>query len=149
MLAERGQKTVIGFDGKMTKSPLGDADALMNIKDDWNDYHIIARGNRIVLKVNGRVTAEVIDNDKAQREMSGALALQLHAGPPMTIQFKDIQMKRLKLHEAFEIAGPQENRINRRSPQPRLRLPRAQRGLPAPGKMPQRGCAGCSRNRLS
>jgi len=114
MLAERGQKTVIGSDGKMTKSPLGDADALMNIikKDDWNEYHIIAGGNRIVLKVNGRVTAEVIDNDKAQREMFGALALQLHAGPPMTIQFKDIQMKRTKLQDRKKIvlvAGPRSH----------------------------------------
>jgi len=111
MLATRGQKTVIGSDGKMTNSPLGDADALMNIikKDDWNDYHIIARGNQIILKVNGQVTAEVIDNDKAQREMSGILALQLHAGPPMTIQFKDIQMKRTKLEDRKKIvlvAGP-------------------------------------------
>ena len=111
MLAERGQKTVIGSDGKMTNSPLGDADALMNSikKDDWNDYHIIARGNQIILKVNGQVTAEVIDNDKTQRDMSGVLALQLHAGPPMTIQFKDIQMKRTKLQDRKKIvlvAGP-------------------------------------------
>ncbi len=111
MLATRGQKTVIGSDGKMAHSPLGDADALMNIikKDDWNDYHIIARGNQIILKVNGHVTAEVIDNDKAQRDMSGVLALQLHAGPPMTIQFKDIQMKRTKLQDRKKIvllAGP-------------------------------------------
>jgi len=114
MLATRGQKTVIGSDGNMAHSPLGDAGALMNIikKDDWNDYHIIARGNRIVLKVNGRITAEVIDNDKAQREMSGALALQLHAGPPMTIQFKDIRMKRLKLQDRKKIvliAGPRSH----------------------------------------
>jgi hypothetical protein len=114
MLAERGQKTVIGPDGKMTHpgAPgLGDADALMNNikKDDWNDYHIIARGNNIILKVNGQITAEVIDNEKAQREMSGVLALQLHAGPPMTIQFKDIQMKRTKLQDRKKIvliAGP-------------------------------------------
>ena len=111
MLAERGQKTIIGSDGKKTNSPLGDANALMNNikKGDWNDYHIIAHGNQIVLKVNGQVTAEVIDNEKAQREMSGVLALQLHAGPPMTIQFKDIQMKRTKLQDRKKIvlvAGP-------------------------------------------
>ena len=114
MLAERGQKTVIDSDGKMTHTPLGDADALMNVikKDDWNDYHIIARGNHIVLKVNGRVTAEVIDNDKAQRELSGVLALQLHAGPPMTVQFKDIKMKRLELQDRKKIvfiAGTQSH----------------------------------------
>ncbi|MGD8501255.1 MAG: DUF1080 domain-containing protein, partial [Phycisphaerales bacterium] len=114
MLAERGQKTVIGSDGKMTRAPLGDADALMNgiKKDDWNDYHIIACGNKIILKVNGRVTAEVIDNEKEQRGMSGVLALQLHAGPPMTIQFKDIQMKRTRLQDRKKIvlvAGPRSH----------------------------------------
>jgi hypothetical protein len=111
MLAERGQKTVIGSDGRKDHSPLGDADTLMNNikKDDWNDYNIIARGNKIILKVNGQITAEVIDNEKAQREMSGVLALQLHAGPPMTIQFKDIRMKRTKLEDRKKIvlmAGP-------------------------------------------
>jgi type 1 glutamine amidotransferase len=105
MLAERGQKTVIDSDGKMTHTPLGDADALMNIikKDDWNDYHIIASYNHIILKINGHVTAEVIDNDKAQRELSGVLALQLHAGPPMTVQFKDIKLKRLQLQDRKKI----------------------------------------------
>ena len=98
MLANRGQKTSIGSDGKKNQSPLGDSDALKNNvkKNDWNNYHIIARGNHIILKVNDQITAEVTDNDKAQREMSGALALQLHAGPPMTIQFKDIQIRPLK-----------------------------------------------------
>ncbi|MFH1718911.1 MAG: ThuA domain-containing protein, partial [Planctomycetota bacterium] len=111
MLAERGQKTVIGSDGKMTHTPLGDAQALMgNIKQgDWNDYHIIARGGNIILKVNGQTTAEVLDNEEKNRELSGILALQLHAGPPMTVQFKDIQLKRLNLTDRKKIvlvAGP-------------------------------------------
>jgi len=114
MLATRGQKTVIGSDGKMTHAPLGDSDALLdNIKkDDWNDYNIIARGSHIVLKVNGQVTAEVFDNDKSQRELSGVLALQLHSGPPMTVQFKDIHLKRLKLADRKKIvliAGPRSH----------------------------------------
>jgi type 1 glutamine amidotransferase len=105
MLAERGQKTVIGSDGKMTKTSLGDAEALMtNIKKgDWNDYHIIARGGHITLKVNGQVTAEVLDNDRKNRDLSGVLALQLHSGPPMTVQFKDIRLKRLKLEDRKKI----------------------------------------------
>jgi len=111
MLAQRGQKTIIGSDGKMTHSPLGDSDALMNNikKDDWNDYHIIAQGIRIVLKLNGNVTAEVVDGDSKNRDLSGALALQLHSGPPMTVQFKDIQLKRLKMRgkkKIVLIAGP-------------------------------------------
>ncbi len=111
MLALRGQKTIIGSDGKMTNSSLGDSDALMNNikKDDWNDYHIIARGSRIVLKLNGKVTAEVIDGDRKNRDLSGVLALQLHAGPPMQVQFKDILLKRTKMRRKKKIvliAGP-------------------------------------------
>lgn len=105
MLAERGQKTVIDSDGKMTKASLGDADALMGSikKDDWNEYHIIARGGHVVLKINGKVTAEVLDNDEKNRDLTGVLALQLHSGPPMTVQFKDIKLKRLKLEDRKKI----------------------------------------------
>jgi type 1 glutamine amidotransferase len=105
MLAERGQKTVIATDGKMTHTSLGDADALMaNVKkDDWNEYDVVARGGHIVLKINGMVTAEVIDDDRRNRDLSGVLALQLHAGPPLTVQFKDIYLKRLKLEDRKKI----------------------------------------------
>jgi len=111
MLAERGQKTIIDTDGKKSSTSLGDSSELFaNIKkDDWNDYHIIARGPHIILKINGKVTAEVIDNDKANHDLSGVLALQLHAGPPMKVQFKDIQLARLKLENRKKIvfvAGP-------------------------------------------
>ncbi len=114
MLAACGKKTVIDSDGKRTSTSIGDSDTLKgNInKDGWNDYHIIARGSRIVLKINGKVTAEVIDNDKKDRDMSGVLALQLHAGPPMAVQFKDIQLKRLKMAERKKIvlvAGPRSH----------------------------------------
>jgi len=114
VLAARGQKTVIDANGKKTSTSIGDPAALMaNInKDNWNDYHIIARGSHIILKLNGKVTAEVIDNDEKQRDPSGILALQLHAGPPMKVQFKDIQLKRLKMGEKKKIvlvAGPRSH----------------------------------------
>jgi len=99
MLAERGEISIIDTDGKKSSTSLGNSSQLFaNIKqDDWNDYHIIARGPHIILKINGKVTAEVIDDDKANQDLSGVLALQLHAGPPMKVQFKDIQLARLKL----------------------------------------------------
>jgi len=114
MLAACGKRTVIGPDGKRTSTSIGDSGALMaNInKDDWNEYHIIALGNEIVLKINGKVTAEVIDKDKKNKDRSGVLALQLHAGPPMSVQFKDIQLKRLKMAERKKIvlvAGPRSH----------------------------------------
>jgi len=114
LLAQRGQKTVINSAGKMTRTSIGDPDTLWaNInKDGWNDYHIIARGGHMILKINGKVTAEVIDNDKKQQDLSGILALQLHSGPPLTVQFKDIRIKRLKLQDRKKIvlvAGPRSH----------------------------------------
>ncbi len=61
---------------------------------DWNDYVIIARGNHFVHYLNGYKTADVIDNDpNAARE--GLLALQIHYGNPMAMDFKDIRVRHL------------------------------------------------------
>ena len=117
VLAARGQKTTITADGKRSTVPVGDTKALMSIinKDGWNEYHIIARGNHITLKINGRVTAEVIDNDTKNRELAGVLALQLHAGPPMKVEFKDILLKRTKMTDRKKlvlIAGRRSHGYN-------------------------------------
>ena len=63
--------------------------------DDWNDYVIIAKGNHLQQFVNGKQTIDVTDEDEAKRALSGVLALQLNAGPPMMAQFKNIRLKKL------------------------------------------------------
>ena len=96
ILANRGQKTVIGEDGKPTVvGSVGDsAEIQSKIKhEDWNDYHIVAKGNVFKHFINGVQTIECTDEDDAARA-SGVLALQLHAGPPMVVQFRKIQIKR-------------------------------------------------------
>lgn len=60
---------------------------------DWNEYTIIAKGNHIRQYINGVQTADLTDNDETNRMMSGILALQIHQGPPMTIEFKDVRLK--------------------------------------------------------
>ena len=100
ILALRGQKTEVGPDGKVNvMASLGDTkDIQTNIKhEDWNDYVILAQGNQLTHIINGRVTAQVTDNQPDKRVMSGILALQLHAGPAMTVQFKNIRIKRTHL----------------------------------------------------
>jgi hypothetical protein len=62
-------------------------------KEDWNDYIIIARGNHLTHIINGRVTVDITDDQEAKAAKSGILALQLHAGPPMMVQFKNIRLK--------------------------------------------------------
>jgi hypothetical protein len=62
---------------------------------EWNELRIVAQGNHVQHFVNGKLTADVTDNDAALAPKSGVIALQLHRGPPMTAQFKDIQLKML------------------------------------------------------
>ncbi len=64
-------------------------------KEDWNDYTIKANGKHLVHIINGITTVDVTDNAK-RNAAKGLLALQLHAGPPMKVQFKDIKLKNLK-----------------------------------------------------
>jgi hypothetical protein len=99
ILAKRGEKTVVGADGKVTVvGSVGKSDEIQAAikSEDWNEYLVIARGNHLVHMINGRITSEVTDEEPGKRASSGILALQLHAGPPMLVQFKAIQLKRLK-----------------------------------------------------
>ena len=95
VLAERGQRVLIDELGKRSViGTLGDAKALLKlVKDeDWNDYAVTVRGEKVVLKINGVVMCEVTDKDP-RRTPAGYLALQVHVGPPMTVQFKDIWIR--------------------------------------------------------
>src|SRR5207247_3850573 len=100
ILAQRGQKTVVKtVDGKTkveTVGSLGKSEEIQaKIKDqDWNDYRVVAQGNHLQHFINGVQTVDVIDErtgGKAAKE--GILALQLHQGEPMTVQFREIRLK--------------------------------------------------------
>lgn len=95
----RGQKVTLKPDGtKAVEKVAEEADLQKLIKpEDWNDYELIAEGNHLTHKINGTVFSETIDEVAAKRALSGLLALQLHAGPPMKVQFKNIRLKRTRL----------------------------------------------------
>src|SRR5208283_300060 len=97
-MAARGEKVIWDKDGKkQVVGSVGDAAAIEASvqKGGWNDYVIIAKGNHLQQFVNGKPTIDLTDEDEAKRAMSGVLALQLHAGPPMMAQFKNIRIKKL------------------------------------------------------
>ncbi len=62
---------------------------------EWNDFVVIANGNRLQHYLNGKLTADVTDTDATLGAKDGVIAFQLHTGPPMTVQFKDVQLKTL------------------------------------------------------
>jgi hypothetical protein len=70
---------------------------------DWNEYHIVCEGNHIVQYLNDYKTVELIDDDRVTNPddpkdfkgsaREGLLALQIHVGPPMVVEFKDIRLR--------------------------------------------------------
>ncbi len=98
ILAKRGERATIDRDGKATTESFGDAAELQKAvhAEDWNDYLIEVRGPRMKHTINGKLMSETIDRDKKNRDKSGVLALQIHAGPPMTVQFRKIQLEPLE-----------------------------------------------------
>src|SRR3954451_20380888 len=80
-LSLRGQISYVPDGGKVGAiGSLGSGDELKALikNDDWNEIHIIARGNTLVQLVNGRVMSVVIDDDTKGRKMSGEIGIQLH-----------------------------------------------------------------------
>jgi hypothetical protein len=96
-LALRGQVTQISNGEKPVEiGVLGDKEELMEFirKEDWNECHLIIRGNSMIHMINEHVMSVVIDNDVENRKMEGLLGVQVHVGPPMTIEYRNIRIKK-------------------------------------------------------
>ena len=102
ILALRGQKAEVHPIPEGKKKPeikvtgsVGDSDEIQAAikQGDWNDYRIVARGNRLMHFINGHKAVDVTDMDAAKAAKSGILALQLHKGKNMTVQFKNIRLR--------------------------------------------------------
>ena len=95
VVATRGENVTLDGAGAR-KERFADANELLASvrKQDWNRYVIRARGEQVELEVNGRVTAKVTDL-RATRRLGGKLALQLHAGPPMRVEYRGLQLEKL------------------------------------------------------
>jgi type 1 glutamine amidotransferase len=109
ILAQRGQKVILHPDpadaGKLkieVTGSVGNSDEIQSkIKSEqWNDYVIVAQGNHLKHFINGVPTVDVVDEHAEKAAASGVIALQIHVGPPMTVQFKDIRLKRLAAADA-------------------------------------------------
>ena len=96
-LAWRGERAVFDAVGSRTVTKLAETEGAAWFRlEDWHEYHLTCVGPRITLRVDGRLAAEVEDNDPRRRELQGILALQLHSGPITVAQFKDIRLKEIK-----------------------------------------------------
>ncbi|MBC3758690.1 DUF1080 domain-containing protein [Hyunsoonleella sp. SJ7] len=64
--------------------------------NDWNRVHLKVNGNKMQHFVNGVLMSEVTDLDTINRSLKGYIGVQVHVGPPMKIEYKDIKLKVLK-----------------------------------------------------
>ncbi len=113
-LAYRGQKVAIqsqddptaslsdniksnAWTGATVTESLGESDALKNqIKaEDWNEIHLVVKGNRMQHFVNGVLMSDVTDNDTTNRKLAGTLGVQVHVGPPMKVEYRNLRLKQL------------------------------------------------------
>src|SRR5262249_14967416 len=98
VLAMRGQSTraQTGTPPRLV-SAIGDNSVLSKSihEDDWNEVHIIARGNEIVQNINGHMMSMLVDDDSIRQKNQGLVGIQLHAGAPMKVEVRRVRLKKL------------------------------------------------------
>ncbi|HUF63702.1 MAG TPA: PVC-type heme-binding CxxCH protein [Verrucomicrobiales bacterium] len=97
LLAERGTRALIAEDGNTsTETFAAPAELMRHVRaGDWNTCEIIASGENITLRVNGKVMSELVDRQTGERDLYGMLGFQLHRMAPEKAQYKDIRLKQL------------------------------------------------------
>ena len=77
---------------------LGKSDELIKAiqSDDWNTCHIVAKGNRLLHYMNDILISDVTDNDPVNRKSAGLIGVQVHVGPPMKVEYRNIRLKKMK-----------------------------------------------------
>lgn len=114
LLANLGEKVEINEkDGQMERLVTGQVGAPRTILiadksyPAWNKLVVVAKDNKLRHMINGHRAVDVIDNDQGGRAMEGLFALQLHSGPAMGIQIKDIFIKELVTIPETNLSGGQ------------------------------------------
>ncbi|AWW00322.1 3-keto-disaccharide hydrolase [Arcticibacterium luteifluviistationis] len=74
---------------------LGDSDSLKTKinAEDWNEFHLVVKGNRLQHYINGILMSDVTDNDEVNGKSKGLLGVQVHVGPPMTVMYRNLKLK--------------------------------------------------------
>lgn len=94
-LAVRGQiARVVGGRPPILVSTIGDTTEMAALAtDDWNAVHLSIRGNTLIHMLNGRLMSITIDDDPPNRPSEGLIGVQVHVGPPMKVEYRNIRIK--------------------------------------------------------
>lgn len=93
ILVQNGQSAVIDPDGK--RWLVAEREPVKVDVAEWHEYTIIAQGNHLVHKIDGQVAIDLLDFGPKTQALEGLLAFQIHRGPAMKVQVKDVLLKEL------------------------------------------------------
>lgn len=93
IIVQNGQSVVI--DPQHSRWLVAEREPVKVDVAQWNDYSITAQGNHLIHRINGKVTIDLVDHDEKARAQEGLLAFQIHRGPAMEVQIKDVMLKEL------------------------------------------------------
>lgn len=93
ILSHTGEKVIIDSEGQPWV--VGQMPVKEFASEEWREYRVLVEGNHHRHWIDGHQTADLIDFDEKGRALEGVLAVQVHVGPAMTIQFKDFKIKHL------------------------------------------------------
>lgn len=93
IVVQNGQSVVV--DPEARKWLVAERDPVAVDTEQWHEYTIIAKGNHITHLLDDQMTIELSDYDKEGRSLEGIIAFQVHRGPAMEVQIKDVRLKHL------------------------------------------------------
>ncbi|MBO0932113.1 3-keto-disaccharide hydrolase [Fibrella aquatilis] len=115
-LAYRGQKTTIApftgadtpeavragvknnaWTGLNVTGSLGSSDSLKTLikPENWNTFRLVIKGNHLQHYINDLLMSDVTDDDTVNGRRKGLLGVQVHVGPPMKVQYRNLMLKTL------------------------------------------------------
>jgi hypothetical protein len=95
LVGERGADVTLAADNAKTVTRFADGASLGGLYrvEQWNDIRIKVAGRTITVWINGVRTTSVEDAREKFFPASGHIALQLHQGPPMTVEFRNLRVR--------------------------------------------------------
>ncbi|MDZ7690823.1 MAG: family 16 glycoside hydrolase [Balneolaceae bacterium] len=94
ILARRGQRVMIDSEGETEEERFAEEAELGKyiVHNEWNQYHVYANEDTIRAKINDQLMHEIIDQSSISLDQ-GILAFQLHVGPPMRVELRNVELK--------------------------------------------------------
>ncbi len=93
IIVQNGQGVVIDPEGKRWLA--SEHEPVKVDIAEWHEYTVIAQGNHLIHKIDGKVTIDLLDFEESKRALEGLIAFQIHRGPAMKVQIKDVMLKEL------------------------------------------------------